>query len=345
MAGPTLLAHGTEDQKRRHLPGIILGTDAFCQLFSEPNAGSDLAGLQTRAEPDGDSWVVNGQKVWTSRARTANRAILLARTNDKVPKHSGISYFLVDMMQPGVEVRPLREMTGRSHFTEVFLSDVRVPRRDLVGGEGHGWALAVATLGFERALSGGEVIESPDPGPLAGNLERPVGELQAAPSQGPNGVEVARFGPLGALARSAGRHHDPLTRHQLTQLYALERLNALNNQRSNEPAGLEGLPGISNLAKVSQNHALRLGRDLTFTLLAASGMLHTYQGRHPTAQGDSGIADDHTELINTALFSQAAPIYGGTDQIQRNILAERVLGLPRDPGPRRDIPFCELPKN
>ncbi|MFI5053775.1 MAG: acyl-CoA dehydrogenase family protein, partial [Acidimicrobiia bacterium] len=158
MAGPTLIVHGTDEQKAQHLPGMVDGRDAFCQLFSEPNAGSDLAGLQCRAERDGNEWVINGQKVWTSGGQIANKAILLARTDVDVPKHAGISYFLMDMTQPGVEVRPLREMTGRTFFNEVFLADARVSAADLIGGEGNGWAVANTTLGFERALSeGGEV--------------------------------------------------------------------------------------------------------------------------------------------------------------------------------------------
>ena len=134
MAGPTLLIHGRDDQKSRLLPGMVTGTDAYCQLFSEPNAGSDLAGLQTRAERDGDHWVVNGQKVWTSGGQIANKAILLARTNVDVPKHAGISYFLIDVRQPGIEIRPLKEMTGRSFFNEVFMTDARVAADDLIGG-------------------------------------------------------------------------------------------------------------------------------------------------------------------------------------------------------------------
>jgi alkylation response protein AidB-like acyl-CoA dehydrogenase len=146
MAGPTILAHGDEEQQVRLLPEMLDGSVAYCQLFSEPSAGSDLAGLSTRAERDGDEWVVTGQKVWTSGGQVADKAILVARTNPDVAKHAGLSYFVIDMHQPGVEVRPLREMTGRAFFNEVFLTGARIPARDLIGGEGNGWAVANTTL-------------------------------------------------------------------------------------------------------------------------------------------------------------------------------------------------------
>jgi alkylation response protein AidB-like acyl-CoA dehydrogenase len=154
---------------------MVDGTDAVCQLFSEPNAGSDLAGLQCRAERDGDEWVVNGQKVWTSGGQIANKAMLVARTDIDVPKHAGISYFIIDMLQPGVEVRPLREMTGHAFFNEVFLTNARVPTVDLIGGEGNGWAVANTTLAFERAQAGGgERGASGNPGPIAESSDATV---------------------------------------------------------------------------------------------------------------------------------------------------------------------------
>ncbi|MGH9216542.1 MAG: acyl-CoA dehydrogenase family protein, partial [Acidimicrobiales bacterium] len=187
MAGPTLLVHGTDEQKRRHLPGMVTGRDGFCQLFSEPNAGSDLAGLQTTAVLGGDDWVVNGQKVWTSGGQVANKAMLVARTNVDVPKHAGISYFLIRMDQPGIEVRPLREMTGRTFFNEVFITDARVAVDDLIGGEGKGWTVANTTLAFERALSGGAgATTTARPGPIAGDLDLRAGDFVVAPGARPS---------------------------------------------------------------------------------------------------------------------------------------------------------------
>jgi len=348
MAGPTLLVHGTDDQKRRHLPGMVTGSDGFCQLFSEPNAGSDLAGLQTTAVLDGDDWVVNGQKVWTSGGQVANKAMLVARTNVDVPKHAGISYFLIRMDQPGVEVRPLREMTGRNFFNEVFITDARIPVDDLIGGEGKGWTVANTTLAFERALSGGRGATTPArPGPIAGDLDVRAGDFVVAPGDGPSVVARSSGWPrLAVLAREVGRNGDPPVRQRLVRLYTLERILALTGRRARalQESGRE-LPGLPNLAKMAQNHAVRLGRDLTFDLLQAAGMLHGYDPQAAAAsEAVAGIAD-LADLMETALFAQGPPIYGGSDQIQRNIVGERVLGLPREPSTDRRVPFRDLPKN
>jgi alkylation response protein AidB-like acyl-CoA dehydrogenase len=347
MAGPTLLIHGTDEQKARLLPGMVTGTDAYCQLFSEPNAGSDLAGLQTRAQRDGDSWVVNGQKVWTSGGQIANKAILLARTNVDVPKHAGISYFLMDVRQPGIEIRPLREMTGRSYFNEVFLTDARVAVDDLIGGEGNGWAVANTTLAYERALSGGgEVGATADPGPIAGNLDRPAGEFaRSGPSEHTGGAR-SQWAILVDLAGRLRRNREPLVRDGLVRLYTLERLNTLNTQRARalEQAG-QTYSGQPQLAKMTQNHAFRLGRELTFTLLQSAGTLHSYdEGASAALEAITGV-EGLGALVDAALFSQGPPIYGGSDQIQRNIVGDRVLGLPREPNVEAGIPFRDLLKN
>ena len=349
LAGPTILVHGTDEQKRRHLPGMVDGTDAYCQLFSEPNAGSDLAGLQTRAERDGDTWVVNGQKVWTSGGQIANKAILVARTNIDVPKHAGISYFIIDVSQPGVEIRPLREMTGRAFFNEVFITDARIPLDDLIGGEGNGWAVANTTLAYERAgSSGGEAGATADPGSIAGNLDLRAGEFArpgvtaAAASGGPRG----QWATLAELARTLGRSGEPRIHDDLARLYSLERVNVLNGQRARalERSGGE-LPGLPNLAKMAQNDALRLGRDLTFAILQAAGTLHAYDVESAAVLGAEMGVDGLGELVDAGLFAQGPPIYGGSDQIQRNIVGDRVLGLAREPSADRGIPFRDLPKN
>ncbi|MGE0878261.1 MAG: acyl-CoA dehydrogenase family protein [Acidimicrobiia bacterium] len=325
MAGPTLLIYGTDDQRRRHLPGIIYGTDAYCQLFSEPNAGSDLAGLQTKAVRDGDDWVINGQKVWTSRGSIATKAILLARTNADVVKQAGISFFILDMATPGVEVRPLKEMTGRSYFNEVFLTDVRIPATDLIGGEGNGWKVANTTLGFERSLSSGEHRESPEPGEKAGNLDRPAGPRVVHDAAHHDPSAPTEFETLLTLAHRLGRTTDPTIRQTLARFYTLDRLNQLTSARGADVAGL------ANLAKMAQNHAVRLGRELTFSVLGANGLLFGYDDDAVAAANTTTGLSELCDVIEVALWSPAPSIYGGSDQIQRNIVGERVLGLPREP--------------
>src|SRR5258708_5438569 len=205
LAGPTIVTHGTDEQKARYLRDIVTGQRAWCQLFSEPSAGSDLAGLQTRAVRDGDEWIINGQKVWTSGGQVADLGMLLARSDADVPKHQGISYFALEMHQPGVEVRPLREMTGRALFNEVFMTDARVADDALIGGLNNGWAVANTTLAFERAgLGAGGGSESASlatPGTVAGDLARRAGDFvsgRAKRASGGNGGGglVARPGPL-----------------------------------------------------------------------------------------------------------------------------------------------------
>ena len=208
LAAPTIAAHGTQDQVDRLVPPILDGTVAWCQLFSEPGAGSDLAGLQTRAVRDGDEWVVTGQKVWTSGGQVAQRGMLLARTDQDAPKHQGITYFAFDMDQPGVDVRPLREMTGRALFNEVFIDEARVAEADLVGGVGNGWAVANTTLMVERASLGGggrRPVSVPE-GPKAGRLDARVGDFVEVVAHGPDDIGLAR-----QLERAAYRAADAIT--------------------------------------------------------------------------------------------------------------------------------------
>jgi alkylation response protein AidB-like acyl-CoA dehydrogenase len=350
LAGPTLLAHGTDDQRRRLLPGMVNGADAYCQLFSEPNAGSDLAGLQTRAVRDGDEWVVNGQKVWTSSGQIADKAILVARTNVDVPKHAGISYFIVDMHQPQIDVRPLREMTGRAFFNEVFIEGARIPADDLIGGEGEGWAVANTTLAVERAGSaGGGAGTSARPGTIAGDLDRRVGDFVVASGDTTDRSDVVPthgWERLAVLARTLGRADDPLVRDALVRLLTIERVYRLTGQRARalQQQGRE-LPGLPNLAKMGENHRVRMERDVTFRVLQGHAMLHGYDPESVAAvEAATGIAESG-DLLETALFAQGPPIYGGSDQIQRNIVGERVLGLGREPSAERGVPFKDLLKN
>ena len=333
---PTVLAHGTPEQIERYVPGILDGSEGWCQLFSEPGAGSDLAGLQTRAERDGDEWIVNGQKVWTSTGQYADYGILIARTDPELPKHQGITFFLFPMLQPGVDVRPLREMTGEAVFNEVFLDNARVPHANVLGGVNHGWTVANTTLTHERAGIGdadagwGRAAA----GTVAGHLTRKVGEIQArrVSSGLGGGVGPGTLHRLIELARSQGCIDDPLVRQGLARLHSKVQLVQMTNWRlkaaPNTRTGGEG-----NLAKLRMTDLVEEARD-TGNLIA---------GAHGQLWGPDTLTDGW--LQGMTVFSPAPPIYGGTDQVQRNIIGERVLGLPKEPGPDRDTPFRDLLAN
>lgn len=334
LAAPTIATHGTQEQIDKFLPPILDGNHAWCQLFSEPNAGSDLAGLQCKAERDGDEWVVTGQKVWTSGGRISQWGMLIARTDFDMPKHQGISYFAIQMDQPGVTTRPLREMTGRAIFNEVFLDEARVNDADLLGGLGNGWRVANTTLAFERAGLGsaGRAPASATPGPVAGALGQPVTAFLGRPSEG----GVPRLGPgmwqwYVDLARKRGRLDDPVLRDKLVKLHTLLEVNRLSGLRAKAGGGRTG--GEGNVGKLMMSELFRQFRDVGLEILGAEGMLW---GADAEARG---------AVQEAAVFSPGPAIYGGTDQIQRNIIGERVLGLPKEPGPSKETPFKDLPKN
>jgi len=357
LAAPTIAAHGTQEQIDLYVRDIVTGRKAWCQLFSEPQAGSDLAGLQTRAVRDGDEWIVNGQKVWTSGGQYADLGMLLARTNPDVPKHQGISYFAFDMLQDGVEVRPLKEMTGHALFNEVFITDGRVADAALIGGVDKGWAAANTTLANERAglgsgggnAAGGGLAQ---PGTVMGMLPKRVGDL-VAPKDGrartPGGALGAMRGGatmLISLAKTRGVNTDAGIRQDLARLYTLGELGRFNGLRVKAVKERGGdIPGMPNVAKLSMSQIVRLSRDLGLRIVGPAGTLHAYDADGKAslqqAAGDP-FAGGVTEM---ALFAQAPPIYGGTDQVQRNIIGERVLGLPKEPNNDRVTPFAELPKN
>ena len=303
MVVPTILGHGTEDQKRRFLPPVLRGEEVWCQLFSEPGAGSDLAGLTTRAERDGEEWVVNGQKVWNSFAHLADWGILLARTNWDVPKHRGITYFLVDMHAPGLEARPLRQITGVAHFNETFFTDVRIPADQVLGQVNGGWGVAQTTLMNERALIGG-----------------------AAAALG--------FRDYLTLARAYGRTADPAVRQALAATYTrFEILRWLSQraqaaQRAGKPLGPE-----SSVAKLAISQHAALTGDVSLAIEGAAGMLI----------GPDAFEDGFWQ--QQFLGQWGIRIGGGTEQVQRNILGERVLGLPPEPRPDKTEPFRSVPKN
>jgi alkylation response protein AidB-like acyl-CoA dehydrogenase len=353
LAGPTIVMHGTDEQKRRHLGDIVTGKQAWCQLFSEPGAGSDLAGIQARALKDGDEWVVNGQKVWTSGGHVADKAILIARTDIDQPKHAGITYFLIDMHQSGIDVRALKEMTGRAMFNEVFLTDARVADQEVLGGLGNGWKVANTTLMFERAglgAGGGSAATSAaTPGTVQGDLERKAGDFVRSGGR-KGGVAGTLFGFTGKtmakVVERAGKSADLVTRQKLMQLHTLGEVARFNNLRLKAAnAAGQDIPGLPNISKLLMSDTLRLSRDLGEELAGAYGTLHAYEPEQRQTLEDNIDFPDLDAITEMALFAQGPSIYGGTDEIQRNIIGERVLGLPKEPGPAKDTPFSQLPKN
>ncbi|GIU83402.1 MAG: acyl-CoA dehydrogenase [Acidimicrobiales bacterium] len=335
LAGPTILAHGNEEQKKRFLEDIVKGRKAWCQLFSEPGAGSDLAGLQTKAVRDGDEWIITGQKVWTSGAQIADLGMLLARTDPDVPKHRGISWFAFPMDQDGVEIRPLKEMTGRALFNEVFITEARVRDEDLIGGLNNGWAVALTTLANERVGLGAGAAATRGgalPGTKAGHLERRAGDfVQDRPAGGQAAMNARGARMMIDLAKGFARTADPTIRQDLMRLYILDEIARYNTLRAKADRKRGRAPGAeANIAKLLMSQITRLSRDLGLRILGPAGTLH---GK------DAPLGGIVTEM---ALFSPAVSIYGGTDEIQKNIIADRVLGLPPEPRVDKDVPFREL---
>ena len=322
MGGPIIIDFGDDDQQARFLPALANGTSAWCQLFSEPGAGSDLAGLTTTAEKDGDSWVVTGQKVWTSGAQISDHSMLIARTNWDATKHRGVSYFIMPMEQDGVDIRPLKQMNGAAHFNEVFLSEAQVSQADMVGPAGEGWRLATATLGYERRGLGAAAVRGPRPaaGERAGKLDLTVGEITEAHARKSSDEAAAAVGTAARLGSLAGDGElTAIDRDRLAGLVARERVE----------------PGLARLQPLASKLAW------TERLRAASSVGASIAGARAMLVGDDGPGS----LTNFMLSQPSASIAGGTDEVQRNILGERALGLPREPSDDRDKPFREVPRN
>jgi alkylation response protein AidB-like acyl-CoA dehydrogenase len=353
LAGPTIVTHGSDEQKQRYLRDIVTGQQAWCQLFSEPGAGSDLAGLQCRAVLDGDEWIVNGQKVWTSGGHAADLGMLIARTDPDSPKHQGISYFAIDMHQDGMDVRPLREMTGRALFNEVFISDARTGNDTLIGGLNNGWAVANSTLAFERAglgAGGGSAAGSTAiPGQVAGQLGLRAGDFTGGARRGSGGGAGGMFGSaermLIGLARENDTITDPTVRQDLVRLHTLNEIARFTNLRMKAAkAAGQSIGNVGNTAKLSMSRIIRLTREVGLTILGPYGTLHAYDGDQRTAlDGATGRSLDAV-VTEMSLFSPGPSIYGGTDEIQKNIIGERVLGLPKEPNKDKVTPFRELLK-
>jgi alkylation response protein AidB-like acyl-CoA dehydrogenase len=319
LAAPALFAHGTEEQRRRYLPPIVRNEEVWCQLFSEPGAGSDLASLACRAERDGDGWVLTGQKVWTTWAHIADFGVCLARTDPDVPKRKGITYFLVDMHAPGVTVRPLRHITGEVDFDEVFLDGVRVPDSCRVGGVGEGWKVAGATLSGERQMVAGSG---------SGGVDR-IGGSSA--------------GRLLELARR-GRRLDPVTRHRLVALWSEERIREWTNMRVRAGLRAGRPPGPeSSIGKVHQGELNQRIQLLATDLLGAGAL--AWEVPEGGGQGPEAYAAALPYEVKGMLRSRANTIEGGTTEVNKNVVGERVLGLPREPDPYRDVPWREVPRS
>ncbi|MEA3056602.1 MAG: hypothetical protein QOD30_2034 [Actinomycetota bacterium] len=352
LAGPTINDHGTPEQIKEYVEDIVTGRKAWCQLFSEPGAGSDLAGLTTKAIKDGDEYIITGQKVWTSGGQIADMGMLIARTNLEVPKHQGITWFSFDMHQDGVDVRPLREMTGHAMFNEVYLDEAHVPESAIVGGLHNGWAVANTTLMHERSglgAGGGSAAGGfASPGTIAKDLDKRVGDFVTGGGRrrggggGGGGMFGAQSKLLIDLAKGNGKIKDPAIRQDLMRLHTLNELGRMQNLRIK---GGDKVPGAPNIAKLSMSNIVRLSRDVGLAILGPEGMLHGYTPEQTKQNSDATGNPFSVMVTSTALYAQAPPIYGGTDQEQRNIIGERVLGLPKEANNDKTAAFKDLPKN
>ena len=320
MGAPTILAYGTEEMKTNLLRRIFTGEDIWCQLFSEPGAGSDVAGLATRALRDGDDWVLNGQKVWTTLAHVSKWGMLVARTNPDLPKHEGLSYFLLDMKAPGVEVVPLYQITGEAEFNEVFLNDVRIPQNRMLGKEGDGWKVAITTLMNERTALGG-------------------------------GSSRKGGGPIGILLELwRSRQHEGLSaaseavlRDKIMQLWVESELLRLTSQRA-KAAQRSGHPGPEgSVGKLAQAELYKRIWECGLDVIGSESLVYEpgYELRRPKGEDRSGrLATAKYQFLR----SRANSIEGGTSEVMRNILGERVLGLPGEPRVDKNIPWKDVPR-
>jgi alkylation response protein AidB-like acyl-CoA dehydrogenase len=333
LAAPTILAHGSPEMKTRLLHRIITGEDMWCQLFSEPGSGSDLAGLTTRADRDGDEWIVSGQKVWNTSAHHAELGLLLARTDWDARKHEGITCFAIPMQQPGVEVRPLRQMNGHASFNEVFFSEARVPAANMIGAPGDGWRVAVTTLMYERR---GAALQRPRfAAPTGRTVREAIAEADeyfSTYSWYPQ--RAGRADLVADAARAAGRADDPVVRQKIASVFTLQRVNQWTASRAAVSRALGKPPGPEgSLAKLAASNLARAASDAHARIASTQGLL----------TGPSSFLDG---VIAEVLVSvPAVSIAGGTDEIQRNIIGERVLGLPKEPAVDRELPFRDIPRN
>jgi alkylation response protein AidB-like acyl-CoA dehydrogenase len=333
LAAPTILAHGPDSLRERFLLPILTGEETWCQLFSEPAAGSDLAGLITRAELDGEEWVIDGQKVWNTSAHHADFGMLIARTDWGVPKHRGLTYFVLPMRQGGVEVRPLRQMNNHSSFNEVFLSGARIPRSFVVGEVGDGWRVALTTLSFERRFG---AIPPPR---YASSHGRAVNE---ALEESEEHFKTYQWYPQRAgradlvvdRARSTGASSNPVVRQEIARLICMNRASGWTAERAQAARTLGRTPGPEG----------SIGKLATSLIARQAALVHSMiSGAYGLLSGPDSPMDGVIAEILISVPAQS--IAGGTDEIQRNILGEKALGLPREPSVDKDRPFRDIPHN
>ena len=315
MGGPVLSAHGTSEQQDRWLRKMFTTEEIWCQMFSEPGAGSDVAGLSTKAVRDGDEWIVNGQKVWTTLAHVSSWGMVVARTDPDVPKHRGLTYFIVDMASPGVEIRPLYQITGEAEFNEVYFTDVRIPDDQRISDVGDGWRVTLTTLMNERVAIGSNVTPR-GAGPIA------------------QAVEVWK----------KSESHDRVKRDKLTKLWIEAEAMRLTNMRASDGRkrgvpGPEGSTGKLHWADLNKKIA-----EFTVDLLGADGMLLP-GGYTMTRPDEAGVGPNRQAAQRAFLRSRANSIEGGTSEVMRNILGERVLGLPGEPRVDKDLPWKDVPRS
>ena len=326
MAGPTIVTHGSEEAKQRLLRPMFTGEDAWCQLFSEPGAGSDLAGLSCKAVRDGDEWLVTGQKVWNTLAHIADRGMLVARTDPQQPKHRGLTYFALDMHAPGVEVRPLRQITGEAEFNEVYMTEVRVPDADRIGDVGVGWGVAMTTLANERTTIGG-------------------GGSGARRQTGPVSYQWGKGAMAEALRiwKEEAPDPSPAMKDRLMQMMVQSEVLYLTNVRAGQlrQAGNPGPEG--SIAKLMFSEVNKRLYELCVDLLGPRATIGVdYSMRRADAGGLVGAPGNSRKMF---LRSRANSIEGGSSEVQRNILGERVLGLPGDVRVDKDRPWAEVPRS
>ena len=333
LAAPTIMKHGGDKQKQRFLRTALTGEETWCQLFSEPGAGSDLAGLGTHAELDGDEWIVTGQKVWNTSAHHADLGLLVARTDWDSPKHKGLTYFALPMNQKEVEVRPLMQMNRHTSFNEVFMTEARIPNDYVIGTPGEGWAVALTTLAFERGFGS---LKKPRYSKQKGRV------IDEAKAESEEHFKVYSWYPQRAgrvdliedHARTRKRNTDPLIRQEITKLFSMHRIGEWTAARARAARKLGRAPGAEgSIGKLMSSNVARQANK-THSMIAGASALLT--GPHSSYDG----------IIAEILISTPAKsIAGGTDEIQRNIIGERVLGLSREPSTDKDVPFRDVPRN
>jgi alkylation response protein AidB-like acyl-CoA dehydrogenase len=339
----TILTHGSEDMKQKWIRPFLTGRYKTCLFYSEPGAGSDLAGVTTKAERHGDEWLINGQKVWTSGAHVAEWGVLVARTDWDVPKHQGITLFLINVQQPGIDIRPLRQITNAAGFNEVFFNDARIPHENVIGEVNQGWKVLMTALGFERATLGGALSAENMGATFLGGRpggDSPTATIRDAQQERSRMVQEVQNRRRAMadmdtiqLAQRTGKNNDPRIRQQVAYVYSIRKVNEWTNKRAMENMKVGRMGSEASLGKLAMSRIQHTTARVNAQILGAETML-------------ADEASPRAHANNMASFSAfVTSIGGGTDQIQRNIIGERILGLPKEPEVDRSIPFRDVPKS